>query len=109
MNIILARVAPAGGQERIWAVLMTVAAFVNPAINLGLITLFQHLEGNGAIGAAWAMVLTEVVLDTVGLLVVGRHVLDGGALKRLALTCLASGGMLLATTSLPRSDSRWHL
>ncbi len=96
MNIVLAKVSQAGGQERIWAVLMTVAAFVNPAINLGLITLFQHLEGNGAIGAAWAMVLTEVVLDTVGLLVVGRHVLDGGALKRLALTCLASGGMLLA-------------
>ena len=46
---------------------MTAAAFVNPAINLVLIALFQHHERNGAIGAAWAMVLTEVALDTVGL------------------------------------------
>jgi hypothetical protein len=61
--------------------------------HLALITLFQHLDHNGAIGAGWAMV---TVLDTVGLFVVGRHVLNGGALKRLALSCLASGGMLLA-------------
>ena len=96
MNMVLAKVSQAGGQERIWAGLMIVAAFVNPAINLALITLFQHLDHNGAIGAGWAMVATEVVLDIVGLFVVGRHVLDGGALKRLALTFLASGGMLVA-------------
>lgn len=96
MNIILARVATAAGQERIWAGLMIAAAFVNPAINLALITFFQHYEHNGAIGAAWAMVLTEVLLDTVGLLVVGRRVFGGGVMKRLGLTCCASGAMLLA-------------
>ena len=95
MNIILGQVAAAGGQERIWTGLMVVAAFVNPAINLGLITFFQHRQHNGAIGAGWAMVLTEVLLDTVGVFVVGRHVLDRGALKRVLLTCVASGGMLL--------------
>lgn len=96
MNMVLAKVSQAAGQERIWAGLMVAAAFVNPAINVALITLFQHYQHNGAIGAGWAMVLTEVALDTVGLFVVGRHVLDRGALKRLALTCSASGAMLLA-------------
>lgn len=94
MNVVLAQVAAAQGRQRIWAGLMVTAAFLNPAINLGLITFFQRHDHNGAIGAGWAMVVTEVALDTVGVFMVGRQVLDRGSVKRLALTCAASAGML---------------
>jgi O-antigen/teichoic acid export membrane protein len=96
IDIVFAAVAVAAGRQRVWTGLQLLAAVVNPAINIVLIKWTQSAYHNGAIGAAWTMVLTELLLAVVGLFVVGRHVFDRGTLIRVGLMCVASGAMLLA-------------
>jgi O-antigen/teichoic acid export membrane protein len=96
LNIILSSVLIAEKRQALWTVVMIGAAVVNPLFNLGLIPLTEHAYHNGAIGAAISLVLTELLMDGVGLLLVGRHVFDRRIVKRCALMCLASTGMVAA-------------
>ena len=54
--------------------------------------LTEHRYHNGAIGAAISLVLTELLMDIVGFVLVGRHVFDGRMLKRCALVAARVGG-----------------
>jgi O-antigen/teichoic acid export membrane protein len=94
VNIILAAVLVAEKRQAAWAKVMTGAAVFNPLVNLVLIPVTEHRYHNGAIGAAISLVLTELLMDGVGLLLVGRHVFDRRIVKRCALMCLASTGMV---------------
>jgi hypothetical protein len=72
---------------------MVGAAVANPLMNLVLIPFTEHHYHNGAIGAAIALMLTEVLIALVGIMIVGRHVFDRTALRRCLLVTLASGSM----------------
>ena len=96
LNIILASVLVAEKRQSAWAKVMTGAAVFNPLVNLVLIPATEHRYHNGAIGAAISLVLTELFMDAVGLRLVGRHVFDRRMVKRCALMCLASTGMVAA-------------
>jgi O-antigen/teichoic acid export membrane protein len=97
LNVILASVLLAEKRQALWTIVMAAAAVVNPLFNLVLIPLTEHRYHNGAIGAGVSLVLTELLMDGVGLALVGRHVFDGRMLKRCALVCLASAGMAAVT------------
>ena len=93
LNIILSSVLLAAKRQAVWTVVMAGAAVVNPLVNLVLIPLTEQRYHNGAIGAAISLVLTEALMDVVGLIIVGRHVFDRRSVKRTVLVCLACGGM----------------
>ncbi len=94
LNIILASVLLAAKRQVVWTIVMAGAAVVNPLLNLVLIPLTEHRYHNGAIGAAISLVLTELLMDVVGFVLVGRHVFDGRMLKRCSLVVLASVAMV---------------
>jgi O-antigen/teichoic acid export membrane protein len=97
LNIILATVLLAAKRQRVWTIVMALAAVINPLFNLVLIPLTEHRYHNGAIGASLALVLTEVLMDVVGLYMVGRHVFDRPGVIRCASALLASAGMAAVT------------
>jgi O-antigen/teichoic acid export membrane protein len=97
LNIILATVLLAAKRQRVWTIVMAGAALINPLFNLVLIPLTAHRYHNGAIGASIALVLTEVLMDVIGLYLVGRHVLARRGVRRSAAAILASAGMAGAT------------
>ncbi|HTU31222.1 MAG TPA: oligosaccharide flippase family protein [Solirubrobacteraceae bacterium] len=93
LNIILATVLLAAKRQRVWTIVMAAAAVINPLFNLVLIPLTEHRDHNGAIGAAFALVLTEVLMDAVGLFLIGRDVFDRRMVRRCGLVCVASASM----------------
>jgi hypothetical protein len=72
---------------------MAGATVVNPLFNIALIPLFQSHFHNGAVGAAVALGLTELLIVAVGIAVVGRHVLEARSLWRLGRALLAALAM----------------
>lgn len=90
MNIMLGQVLIAMKRQTSWTVVMAVTTVVNPLLNLGLIPLTQHRYGNGAIGAAISLLLTEIVVVTAGFWLIGRRVFDGGSGRRAALGLVAA-------------------
>lgn len=95
LNIILASVLVAEKRQGLWTLVMLGAAVLNPLMNLLLIPLTEHRYHNGAIGAAISLVLTELSLNAVGLVLVGRHVFDWRMVKRCALMGLISALMVV--------------
>jgi O-antigen/teichoic acid export membrane protein len=93
LNIMLAQVLLAEKRQAVWTIVMAAAAIVNPLFNLFLIPYTQRHYGNGAIGAAISLILTEVLMDAVGFMLVGRHVFTRSSIRRCALAILASAGM----------------
>jgi O-antigen/teichoic acid export membrane protein len=93
LNIILASVLLAAKRQKAWTVVMAGAAVVNPLFNLVLIPMTEHRYHNGAIGAGISLVLTEVLMDGIGLVLIGRHVFNRRVLRRWAAACQASVGM----------------
>jgi hypothetical protein len=53
----------------------------------------QSRYGNGAIGAALALLLTEAFIVVAGFVMVGHDVLDRFMLRRAALVTVAAAGM----------------
>ncbi len=93
VNIMINQVLIASGRQMIATWTMVGAAIVNPLLNLVLIPLTQHRYHNGAIGAAIALMLTELLIAVVGVVIVGRHVFDRTAIRRCVLVTAASGAM----------------
>ena len=90
MNIMLGQVLIAMERQTVWTWVMAATTVVNPLLNLGLIPLTQHRYGNGAIGAAISLLLTEVVVVSAGFWLIGRRVFDGGSARRAALGLVAA-------------------
>jgi len=90
MNIMLGQVLIAMERQTIWTWVMAATTVVNPLLNLGLIPLTQHHYGNGAIGAAISLLLTEIVVVAAGFWLIGRKVFDGGSARRAALGLVAA-------------------
>jgi O-antigen/teichoic acid export membrane protein len=77
-----------------WTKVMALASVVNPACNLVLIPYFQHRSGNGAIGAAISLLITEALIACIGIALM-RHAFWRGTLVRLGKALLATAGMTL--------------
>jgi O-antigen/teichoic acid export membrane protein len=99
LNIMLSQVLIAAKRQIIWTWVMAGAMVFNPAINAVLITWTQARWGNGAIGAAISLVLTELLIAAVGVRIVGREVVAGMS-GRLARAAAASAAMWVAAFAL---------
>jgi len=93
LSIMLNQVVIAAKRQSTWTWIMAGATVVNPLLNIALIPLFQSHFGNGAIGAAVALGLTELLIVFVGFVVVGRKVLTGATTFRLLRAAMAGGAM----------------
>jgi O-antigen/teichoic acid export membrane protein len=85
LNIMLAQVLIAMNRQVLWTWVMAATTIVNPLFNLVLIPWTQHHYGNGAIGAAISLLLTELVCIGAGYVLIGRLVFNFGSLKRTVL------------------------
>ncbi len=95
MNIMVNQILIARRQQMLWTKAMAVACVINPVLNVLLIPYFQRTRGNGAIGAAISLLLTELVLVGIGVVVI-RSCFNREFLDRLARATLATAGMGLA-------------
>ena len=92
INIMVNQVLIASNRQILWTRAMILASLVNPALNLVLIRYFQAHFGNGAIGSAIAMLVTEAVIVAMGVWVIRRFV-DPGMFWRLSRAVLATAVM----------------
>ncbi len=92
LNIMANQLMIARNQQMVWTKMMALASLINPALNLVLIPYFQRTDGNGAIGAAIAMVITEVVLAVIGFFLV-RDVFTRHLAMRVARAAVATALM----------------
>lgn len=97
VNTAIANILIASRRQFTWTVVMASAGAINTVANVILIRQFQARSQNGALGAAWALVITEVAIMITGLLlirgVIGRH-----TLVRFAKTLAATGAMAALVT-----------
>ena len=93
LNIVLVQVLIASKRQKLWTVVMAGAAVTNPLFNLVLIPATESRYHNGAIGAAVSLMLTELLMDIIGFVLVGRHVFDRSGVRRAVLAIVASAGM----------------
>jgi O-antigen/teichoic acid export membrane protein len=87
LSVSASQVMVARGQQLFWTKMMGLACIVNPLLNLVLIPYFQQRSGNGAIGAAAAMVVTEVLLATIATVTISE------TFTRTSLLRFAKGGV----------------
>jgi O-antigen/teichoic acid export membrane protein len=99
LNIMLNQVLVAANRPLVWTWVMMGATVVNPVVNLFLIRITQAQLGNGAIGAAISLLVTEVLIAGVGIVVVGRHVIDAASSWRLLRAGFSAGLMWAAMLS----------
>lgn len=92
-NMLAYQVLLAAGRQVVWIKIVAVATFLNVGANLVLIPYFQS-RGNGAIGAALALLSTEI-FESVGAMALLPWLLSRGLLSRLTRTALATGLMSL--------------
>jgi O-antigen/teichoic acid export membrane protein len=93
LNIMLNQVLIAAKRPLVWTWLMAAATVVNPLLNLWLIRACQARFHNGAIGAAVALLVTELLVLAGGVIIVGRLVLTRTSLWRFARAGLAAAAM----------------
>ncbi|HEX2703120.1 MAG TPA: oligosaccharide flippase family protein, partial [Solirubrobacteraceae bacterium] len=94
LNMILCQVCVASKRMRIWTWIMGGATIFNISINLILIQVAQNRWGNGAIGAAVSLLLTELVIAAAALRVVGLGVFSRSSALRLVRVTIACGGAI---------------
>jgi len=92
--------------ERRWLCVGVLAAIANPALNFIMIPLFEQWHQNGAIGAALAEIVTELVMITGALVLLPRGLLDFGLLAlagkiMVAAICLVLVAAVALTAPLP--------
>jgi O-antigen/teichoic acid export membrane protein len=92
-NIVFSTLLVAMRRQVQLTVLMAGAAVANPALNFFLIRLTERHYQNGAIGAAICMLLTELLIVSAQIVLVGRRFISVSSILRVARAALASGGM----------------
>ena len=85
----------AADRQVAWTGVMAACCVVNPAINLILIGLFERLYRNGALGASYALLITDTLVGVAAVALLPRDVLGKmrGILPPLARAALAAGIM----------------
>jgi len=93
LNIMLASVLIAQKRQVVWTWVMAGATVVNPPFNLLLIPMTQHRYGNGAVGAAVSLLVTELLVVLAGFTMVGRNIFGRTEARRCLLCALATALM----------------
>jgi len=93
LNIMINQVLIASNRQAVWTRAMIVASVINPLLNLALIHLTQQYRGNGALGAALSMFLTEIVIVAMGVWIIRRFLDLPSMLRRVARAVPATIGM----------------
>lgn len=93
LNILAAQVLIATERQHAWTKVMAAACVLNPLINLGLISYFQHTQGNGAYGAAVALLVTESLMMVAALLLLPRGTIGWNNLVAVVKSCAAAALM----------------
>lgn len=94
LNILLNQLLIARNQPWVWTRVMAGAAVLNIVMNLALIPYCQRRFGNGAIGAAISLTVTEIVVASMGLIIVPGFVTRRSSwrvLRAAAATVLMAG------------------
>jgi O-antigen/teichoic acid export membrane protein len=102
-NVMACQILVASKRQWAWTRVMALACVINPVANLFLIPHFERTDGNGAIGASLAMILTEVALATIGAVLV-HGVFTAGSAMRLLKGAAATAGMAVAVAFALRLD-----
>ncbi len=89
----LYQILVAKDRQVIWTKVMVMGVLVNLGLNLVLINVFQANTGNGGIGAAISLLVTELFIAVVGLILVGREVINR-ELGRDVLKSLGAAGLM---------------
>jgi O-antigen/teichoic acid export membrane protein len=92
LNTMANQVLIAANRQVVWTKTMIVAAIANPLINLGLIQLAQTRWHNGALGAALALLVTELGMSAAAIVFMPR-VLTVGSWLRVLRAAVATAGM----------------
>ena len=103
VNIVAQQHLVAAGRQIVWTKVMIGASIVNPVINLFAIRFAQHRFGNGAIGAALALLATESLIAVVSVMAVQRRVIDRYTLGRIARGGIAALVMTAAVVGVRRA------
>jgi O-antigen/teichoic acid export membrane protein len=90
--MIVYQILVASGRQAIWTAALAGACIVNPALNFVLIRYTQAHLGNGAVGAAVSLLLTELLIATLAVVLVWPY-LEWGAARRLIRAGIATLGM----------------
>jgi O-antigen/teichoic acid export membrane protein len=94
LDVVLGTVVVAIDRQRQWIVVGAVAAVFNPLANLIAIPYATRTFDNGALGAAFTTLLTEVILLVGALLIIPKGLLDRHTLKLGGRIVLASAAMV---------------
>jgi O-antigen/teichoic acid export membrane protein len=97
LNIILSQVLIAADKQAAWTKILIVASIANPALNITLIPFFHNRLGNGALGAALCMLITELLVMAIGARVARPYLSAriGDRFLRAGLVTLIMGGAVL--------------
>ena len=93
LNILVNQILVAKRRQAMWTWVMAAATVVNPLLNVALIRATQSRLGNGAIGAAISLLITEVFVVAIGMVMAGGRVLGASSYWRLARALLAAVAM----------------
>jgi len=96
LNILVNQFLVAADRQIAWTKVMAVVCVLNPLINLGLITFYQRTHGNGAFGAALALLATEALMTIAGIVLLPRGVLGWSNVVSMVKSCAAAGLLALA-------------
>jgi O-antigen/teichoic acid export membrane protein len=88
LGIGLYQVLVAQNKQTLWVKVLIAGTILNLSLNLVLIQVFQANIGNGGIGAALSLFLTELFIASCGLVMVGREISN----RELAVNMLKSLG-----------------
>jgi O-antigen/teichoic acid export membrane protein len=95
LNILVNQFLVATERQVVWTKVMAAACIVNPLINLVLISFYQRQHGNGAFGAALALLLTEGLMTVAGIVLLPHGVLGWNNVVSMVKSCAAAGFMAL--------------
>jgi len=76
LGVGLYQILTAQNRQGEWTKLMLMAFVVNLALNLLLIPYFQSSQSNGGLGAAVALLITELLIGVVGVRLVGSKIIN---------------------------------
>lgn len=95
LNILVNQFLVAAERQVMWTKVMAAACVVNPLMNFVLINYYQQTHGNGAFGAAWALLLSEGMMTVAGIAILPRRILGWSNVASMVKSCAAAGLMAL--------------
>lgn len=92
---LLGTIAIASDRQKVWSIALLGTVLLNLTINAIAIPYFQNTSGNGAIGAALALLVTECSMVAVGIRLIPRGVLNASTAFTSIKIIIAGAGMAL--------------